>query len=245
MANYPRGFAEPPFGITVIWGKRKVGKTIAALNSPWLPVHIIDDEFSAKDYQEQWALVQELGLIKNPFTRESCLTDDSFAKEAKRIIKGKETYGTLILDTAGQITTWLATRHFKSVSPSKAEKMSQVVWGEVRDKLRDLLLQLQLKTKLIILTAHEREYAGVKSPRANPAILELASLSIRLEKSPNQKIPDGIVDVARLPVYPPKIPQFTISKLLTYHKKPADWDELKEDERVEDTTPPPISPEPE
>jgi hypothetical protein len=235
MANYPRGFSEPPFGITVLWGPRKVGKTVAALNSLWLPIHIIDNEFSAKDYEDNFETVKELGLIENEFTRASCLMYQDFMNESSRIIKGDETYGTLILDTTGQITTWLANAHFASVSQSKAEKMSQVVWGEVRDRLRDMLLKLQVKTKLIILTAHEREYANVKSPRANPSILELASLSIRLERRPNQQIPDGIVDVARLPVYPPRIPQFSIAKLLTYHKKPVDWDNLAPDEQVQET----------
>ena len=34
----------PPFGITVLWGARKVGKTVGAANSPWKPVHFIDVE---------------------------------------------------------------------------------------------------------------------------------------------------------------------------------------------------------
>ena len=235
MANYPRGFQEPPFGITVLWGKRKVGKTIASLNSPWRPVHIIDVEFSAKDYEDQFEMVKELGLIKHPFTRASCLTAVDFFAEYNRIIEEDKMYGTIILDTVGQITEWTKIAQFAKVSDAKAEKMSQVVWGEVRNSLRNMLLQLQLKTSLIIMTAHEREYAGVKSPRANPTILELASMSIRLDRKPNQTIPDGIVDIARLPVYPPRIPQFTISKLLTYHKKPADWDNLPEDEQVTET----------
>ena len=236
MTDYPKGFKEPPFGITVIWGKRKAGKTIASLNSPWQPVHTIDVEFSAQDYEKEFKTVQELGLIKNPFTRESCLTWKDFTNETTRIITGKDMYGTLILDTMGQITTWMAASQFGKVSDLKAQKMSQVVWGEVRDRLRDMILMLQKKTKLLILTAHEKEYEGVKSPRANPAVLELASLSIQLTKGLNQTVPDGIVDIARLPVYPPRIPQFTISKLLTYHKKPADWDNLKDDEMMNETT---------
>lgn len=235
MANYPRGYANPPFGIMVIWGPRKTGKTIASLNSPWLPVHVIDTEFSSKDYEENYDQIHEMGIIKNPFSRASCLTYSDYMKETKRILDMEDKLGTLVLDTTGQITTWLANAQFGSVSQAKAEKMSQVVWGEVRDRLRDMLLKLQQKTKLIILTAHEREYQDIKSPRTNPTILELASISVRLERRPNQQVPDGVIDVARIPFYPPRIPSFEIEKLLEYHKKPANWDELAPDEQVTET----------
>lgn len=240
----PKDFPEPPFGIVALWGARKVGKTIAAINSPWQPVHVIDVEFSSKDYEEQRELVKKLGLITGPWTRASCLTFDEFYEEVKRIKADKEIYGTIILDTIGQVTEWIKSDQFGK-NLKKSEKMSQVVWGEVRDRLRTLLLQLQLKSKLIILAAHEREYPpGNFSPRANPAILELASLSFRLTRAPNQKIPDGIVDIARIPVFPPKIPTFTVAKLLNYYNKPTNWDDLKEDEKVEDVVTQTIPPEP-
>jgi hypothetical protein len=240
----PKDFPEPPFGIVALWGARKVGKTIAAINSPWQPVHVIDVEFSSKDYEDNREMVKELGLITEPWTRESCLVYSDFLIESGRIIKGSDFYGTIVLDTVGQITEWIKTAEF-SKNLKKSEKMSQVVWGEVRDRLRGLLLKLQLKTKLIILTAHEREYPPNNfSPRANPAILELASLSFRLTRAPNQKIPDGIVDIARIPVFPPKIPTFTIEKLLDYYKAPTNWDDLKEEEKIDDVVTTPIPPEP-
>lgn len=243
-ASSPKGFPEPPFGIVALYGTRKVGKTIAGINSPWQPVHVIDVEYSSKDYEDNAELVKELGLIETPWTRESCLTYSDFLVESGRIIKSDEMYGTIMLDTIGQITEWIKTAEF-SKNERRSEKMSQVVWGEVRDRLRGMLLKLQLKSKLIILSAHEREYpAGVFSPRANPAILELASLSFRLIRAPNQKIPDGITDIARIPVFPPKIQKFSIAKLLDYYKEPTNWDDLKEDEKVEDVVTQTIPPEP-
>lgn len=234
--NHPEDFIKPPFGILAIWGKRKVGKTIAALNSPWEPVHIIDVEFSAEDYEQQFPMVHKLGLLDHPFTRASCITYDDFLREVLRITGTKDKpsdvhYGTIILDTVGQITEWIKTVEF---SVKDSDKIAQIVWGRVRDRLRNMLLQLLKHTDFVIMTAHEREYpTGTFSPRANPAILELASTSVRLVRQPNQKIPDGIVDVARLPVFPPKIPKFSIDKLLAYMEKPADWDDLPEEERVE------------
>lgn len=235
MTN-PKGYKKAPWGITTLWGKRKVGKTIASLNSPWQPVHIIDVEFSAEDYENNMAQMIEMGIIKKEFTRASCLDMDSFFAEYKRItdVENAPKYGTIVLDTVGQITQWVTDYEFAQATKKTAEKMSQIVWGRVRNRIRSMLLMLVLNCNLLILTAHEKEYQGVKSPRCNPAILELASLSMRLTRTANQKIPDGIVDIARLPVFPPRIPQFTIASLLQYVKKPADWDNLNEDEKVQD-----------
>lgn len=229
---FPEGFEEPPFGITVIWGKRKVGKTIAAINSPWGPVHVIDVEFSSEDYEKQMPKMIEMGIIKNEFTRASCLTYEEVQKEFKRIINSNDEYGTIVLDTVGQITEWKKQAVFSSASDAEKFKMSQIVWGKIRDDLRTTLFALLKKTKYLVMTAHEREYNGIISPRANPAILEIASVSIRLVKDMNKAIPDGILDVARLPMFPPRIPEFTITKLLDYMSKPADWNNLQDNETV-------------
>ena len=243
MANYPKGYKEVPWGITTLWGARKVGKTIAALNSPWQPVHVIDVEFSAKDYETNMEQMAELGIIPKPFTRTSCLDQDAFFTEFARIagnrMKGITTdvrYGTIILDTVGQVTQWIADYEFKE-NESIAEKQSQVVWGKVRARIRSMVLDLTAHCSLLVLCAHEREFRKIFSPRCNPAVLELSSLSIRLVRPPNQKVPDGVIDIARLPVFPPRIPEFTIASLLKYIKKPADWDNLNEDEKVSHESP--------
>lgn len=236
-------YPKPPWGIMVLWGKRKVGKTIAALNSPWQPVHVIDDEFSAEDYENNMDMMLEMGIIKHPFTRASCLTHSEVVSEGTRFINEDVHYGTIILDTVGQITTWKADEIFADPKNlSKVNKMSQVVWGMVRDKLRTMLFAYQKRCDCLILTAHEREYKDVFSPRANPAVLELASTSIRLMRAPNQRIPTGILSVSRLPIFPPQIPEFSIKKMLHYVEHPANWKRLKKDEKVEE---PIIQPQPE
>jgi hypothetical protein len=62
-------------------------------------------------------------------------------------------------------------------------------------------------------------------------VLEIISNSIRLIRDHNRSIPDAVMDGARLPFFPPKIPQFTIEKMLGYIQKPADWNALSEGEK--------------
>lgn len=223
---------KPPFGVTLAWGKRKVGKTLFALNSPWLPVHIIDTEDSAADYEQHMNRLLDMSTLKNEFTRSVCYEWNDFTKAVTEILASETKYGTIIIDTSGQVTEWIKTDTFQSAGTEKATKMGQVVWGDVRNRIRNMLLKLMKQSNLVILTAHEREYNGVQSPRCNPALLELASLSIQLTKNPNQQVPDGVIDVARLPFFPPRIPQITIEKLLPYVDKPADYENLPEEEKA-------------
>jgi len=230
---------KPPFGYTLIWGPMKVGKTIAALNSPWQPVHIIDCENSSSDYFEHQERLVKTGLVRGQFTRTACASMTEYVAEVDRISKSKERYGTIALDTFGQISSWVGEDQFVKEA-GKVEKQSQIVWGHVRDRLRKNLIILGSKCDLLVLTAHQREYPPAShkfSPRCNPVAIELTSISIRLERKPNEKLPSAEIG-ARLPFFPPKIENFTLEKLLQYIAAPADWDNLKNDEKVQE----PVSP---
>ena len=220
------------FGIPIIWGKRGAGKTLMSLNSPYQPVHIVDVENSSADYETHMARLIERGYFNNPFTRVFTPQWSDYGTEMARIMSlPNHTYGTIVIDTIGQVGEWFHTDQFAK-DANIAGKMSQVVWGRVRDRLRNMLLGLSKKADMIILLAHEREYEHVVSPRCNPGILELTSVSIRLVRDPNQQIPDGLVTYARLPFWPPRIPQITLSKMLTYIEKPANWSELTEEQKA-------------
>jgi hypothetical protein len=194
----------------------------------------------------------ELGFIPQEFTRNVCLSMQAFNQEYFRItgqevVDGKLVktsdglhFGTIGIDTMGQVSTWIADAKFASVPPAMAEKMSRIVWGKVRDSLRNLLITLLDHCDLLVLTAHEREYPkGVFTPRVNPSTLELTSYSIRLIRQPNQKLPDADFTHNRLPFFPPHMPQFTIAKMVGYIEHPADWDNLKQDEMIPDPVPGP------
>lgn len=218
-------------GLTVLWGKKGAGKTLAALNSPYQPVHMIDVEGSSLEYEKFMDRLIKEKYFPSPFTRAACAEIADSNKELGRILADpKIRYGTICLDTVGQFAEWVKNEEFGKPG---SEKISQIVWGKVRDRIRNLCIKLQGHCDLLLMTAHEREYPPhFFSPRCNPAIIELAGTSIRIIRQPNQKIPDAIIEGARLPFFPPKIPAFTLAKLISYIDKPANWDNLSEDEKA-------------
>ena len=228
---------KPPFGWLLIWGKKATGKTVAALNSPWQPVHVIDCENSSGDYFEHQARLVETGFLKGAFTRTMCYTLQEYLNELVRITKSTERYGTIVVDTFGQVANWIGEDQFKKEA-GKADKQSQIVWGHVRDRIRTQLLELGKRCDLLVVTAHERKYGDDITPRCNPTVLELCSLSVRLTRQPNEKMPTATIK-ARLPFFPPQIKDFTIGKLVDYIQKPANWDKLSEDEKLAEPSPTP------
>jgi hypothetical protein len=234
MTDVPQ---KPPFGIPLIWGEKKSGKTLAALNSPWQPVHVIDSELSTYDYTMHAERLIELRVLRGKFTVANVNTLAEYLAEVSRITdpKAKVRYGTIVLDTFGQISQWVGEDSFTKMA-DKADKQSQIVWGKIRDRLRAQIIALRSHCDLLITTAHQREYPPLSkkySPRCNPAVQELASLSIRLVRDANKAIPSAEMVGARLPFFPPKIADFTLEKLLGYIQKPADWNKLEEGEKLE------------
>jgi len=239
---FPKGFEEPPFGTPMLWGKKGSGKTLASLNSPWGPVHVIDVEDSSLDYFKNIDKLITLGTLHYPFTRTQCYSAEEFGAEIKRLEEDRLQFGTIVIDTAGQIAEWTKKTYFdiadKKVGPSgksQSETQSQLVWGKVRDKLRSTLITIKSHAKLVILTAHETEYPkGNFAPRCNPALAELAAMSIRLVRNPNEQIPSAQIISSRLPYFPPQIQKFSLVKLLNFFDKPADYEALDAGERIED-----------
>lgn len=222
-----------PFGATVIWGRKGVGKTLACLNSPWQPVHVIDTERSSYEYYEHQKRLVELGTLRGEFTRADCTDYDSFvaAKDALKQMKG---IGTLVIDTGGQWSEWVHDVHAKS-NP----KGGQLVWAKVRKELRQYLIGFSGICKCLLLTAHEAQYKGDIYPRCNPALMEIASLSLQLTRDPRKQIPDATFRATRIPFFPQRITGFTIESLLRYFEKPADWKNLADDEKIPETPPEP------
>jgi hypothetical protein len=226
----------PPFGLTVLFGRKGMGKTLAAINSPWTPVHVIDVEGSSLDYFNEQDKLIEMGILAHKFTRADCPTFEQFNNEMVRLKSSPIKYGTLVLDTGGQFAEWVRDEIFGK-NQDKVEKQIQIVWGKVRDRLRGGVLLMQAHSKLVVVTAHERDYRGVLTPRLNPAVIELASLSVRLVRDPNKPLPDGYISGARLPYFPPRIQAFKLASLLQYFDLPADWDNLPEEQRQPEPLP--------
>ena len=219
-----------PFGTTIVWGRKGVGKTLACLNSPWRPVHVIDTEFSSKDYALNQAKLIEMGVLVGEFTRSECMDLDTTFRALKEM-RGTE-WGTIIIDTGGQWSEWVADLEHSRVPNS--EKVAQLVWGKIRSRLRSYLIEMSGMCKCLLLTAHERKYIKnpLPDPRCNPALLEIASNSIRLTRGPNQRIPDAEFYASRIPFFPPRIQEFSIAKMLTYFDNPTDWKNLEDENKI-------------
>ena len=238
---------KAPVGTILTYGASRAGKTMMCLNAPRQPVHVIDTEDSSGDYERYQDRLIEAGVIKHRFTRTYTPTFDSYAAEFGRItgatrVNGRAVhhdtgiaYGTLVIDTGGQMAEWLKQVIFEAATPNQVQNMSQVVWGRVRDALRTHLLHYTEHCEQLILVAHERKYNKVYSPRINPAVLELTSVTIRLVRKQNQLLPEAHID-ARLPFFPPRIPEFTLQKLYDYVADPADWSALSDEEIIPQET---------
>jgi hypothetical protein len=235
--------APPPFRFVVPWGPKAVGKSLLILNSPWKPVHVIDTEYSTEEYYDNQDRLIKEGYFDAPFTRADAPNFEAVQDELKRIKEKNEHYGTLAIDTGGQFANWMRDVIWRDPkNASKVDKQSQVLWGMVRDRLRDISIGLRAHCDLLIFTAHSREYKDKKSARLNPAILEIAGAEIQMVRPPNSKLPQAQVK-GRLPYFPPRIKDFTLSSLLDYVEKPADMDNLSEDQKVEEVVEVPEIPE--
>jgi len=235
--------AVAPFGIPLIWGAKKVGKTLCALNSPWQPVHVVDVERSTYDYSLHQERLIGSGVLTHKFTADYADTFEEYLAALDRIIKSDKRYGTLVVDTFGQAAQWTGEDTFNKMG-EKAEKQSQLAWGKARDRLRKHILSLRAKCDFLVLTAHEREYPPMSkkfSPRCNPAVQELAAFSIRLTREANTQIPDAEILGARLPFFPPNIKGFTLMKLLQYVEQPVDWNNLTDDQKLKNEDPVTVS----
>jgi len=233
---------KAPFGATIFWGKKGTGKTLLAINSPWLPVHVIDTENSSKEYHMHQKKLIELGILQHEFTRVECLDYPTIQTELYRIVgynpktpqaprSAGEHYGTIVIDTGGQWSEWVANLEHGSAN---SDKLAQIVWGKIRDRLRRTIIELSGHCNCLLLTAHEREYQKVFSPRCNPALLEVAAISIRLQRKPNEQLPTANFVATRIPFFPPSVHQFTIMKMLEYFGKPADWNHLEPEDMIPD-----------
>jgi len=217
----------PPIGVFLVWGQKGAGKTIFGLTSPYRPVLVLDTERSSYVYHAKQLF---------DFERKDCLDWQTFVKEVKGIQEGQ--YGTIVVDTAGQVGEWVAEHKFQEAG-KRAESQSTRIWGEVRSMIRNLLFSLMKKAQIVVLTAHARvDYHAMRQkiaryePRLNPTFQELVDVSVEMGRADNQKVPYGVIgERDRSLSLPPKVEPCTWEKLLGYLlEQPADWQNLKPEE---------------
>lgn len=225
LAGNGRKPGQAPIDVILVWGRPGVGKTLFGLGSPYKPVLVLDTERSAKLYQAHFK-----------FDWKDCITysgPEGLSSALHAIEPGQ--YGTLVVDTATQWCEWVARAVFQRES-HKVEKQSQLVWGMVKGEIRQTIQELLNKVQVVVFTAHDRTrynaYPGEREPKVLDPIIEYAAVALQLVRDPNQRIPRGIVTKSRILALPPQLPKATWETLLHYVTHPADWANLKAEERV-------------
>ena len=216
---------QAPIDVILVWGRPGSGKTLFGLNSPYKPILVLDTERSAKLYQAHFS-----------FEWKDCVTyggPEGLVSALQALRPGQ--YGTLVIDTATQWCEWVARAVFAREA-HRAEKQSQLVWGLVKSEIRQTIQELLNKVQVIVFTAHDRARYGAlpgeREPKVLDPLMEYATVAIQLVRAPNQRVPRGVVTKSRILALPPQLPQATWEVLLHYVTHPADWANLKAEERV-------------
>jgi hypothetical protein len=222
---------EAPISIITVWGASGVGKTLFGITSPYKPVLVLDTERGAKPYKVS-------GLYD--FKHNQCQTwmGKEGLKEQIRIIRRGE-YGTVLIDTGTQFCDWVAKETFTKSPAKKVEKQSMLVWGDAKHTLRQILMELMPKTKVIVITAGSRlqKDGETREARILEPVFALSDVFMELRREPNQRIPYALTmpptSKSRIMGLPPRIPKATWEAILGYIlQKPADWNNLTPDESI-------------
>jgi hypothetical protein len=229
-------------GTIGIAGRFGAGKTVFGLSNPWAndtPTIVIDSEGSAQQYRDVFNF--EVIDLKPETSLNNLLLDiDRYKHRCVIILESIE----ILQDT-------LTTDIFATSNPNVVEKASTVVWGKVKTHLRRIIMALKSKCDILIITAHTRamfdngQITKLQEPKFMAPAWELTHLALLLERRSTSILPDAILDPTRgksrfvenvngilLPVLPPRIPEFSWEKLLYYLKNPADYSNLKQEEKV-------------
>lgn len=225
---------ESPFKCICVYGQYGVGKTLFALNSPFKPIVVLDNENGARIYRDQFE-----------FDWRDCTDSKVMAETVLSITKGDEQYGTIVIDTISQYEDWAKDSVWSSAQEWEKTKQTGILWGKTKDILRKRILGLTAKAQVVILTAHSRmEWVGNRptgklEAKAMEPVWNSSDVVAFLTRRKGERIPDGDVvppyGKSRILALPEHITPFTWAKILSYiNEKPADWDNLSPEEQAKD-----------
>lgn len=91
-------------------------------------------------------------------------------------------WGTITIDTGTQFCDWVAKETITKASPQRVEKQSMLVWGDAKHKLRQYIMDIMAKAKVVVITANSRlQKDGVtREARILEPVYALSDLFIEL-----------------------------------------------------------------
>ena len=170
-------------------------------------------------------------------------------------------YRVLALDTVTEIedglVDWVRT-HPEAFGHTRGQyqNMQGLMWGDVKAYWKRLLSETMARCETFVFASHMKAVwrgsstvPGQRQAKGKETLMELASLYMRLERSPEPnkakapRKPIGIVLKSRLanfdpgsgetfPILPPRLPEATPDAIREYIKTPPDYTKLKKGEQA-------------
>lgn len=159
-----------------------------------------------------------------------------------------------ISDIESGMVTWVKSRYneFGFNSMEKFASTGGIFWETVKSEWKRLLAELTSKCQTFAFTTHLRNKwvngrpTNIEEPKGKSTLMELASLSLFLERDANQQVPSARVLKTRVAVtrfneetqepqligvLPPHLDKATPKRIREYILNPPDWDNLLETEK--------------
>lgn len=251
------------FGIT---GEHESGKTTMAITAcPGNETLVYDFEKSSKPYENDLGFVRvDVPDEMQAKFKGKAKPIDVFkwwVEHIRSIPRGQ--YRVIVVDPASDIEQGLADyvasnpREFNR-TPGQYMKMSGLMWGDMKAYWKNILADIAARCETFFFVVHMGTvWKGDKPSKERKAkgkatLFELASLYLKMERNKDKSVrPSAVVLKTRLskmqvnqetgevdikPVLPPRIPVATPHAIRQYCLKPADYDNLKPEELIGQTS---------
>ncbi len=254
-----------PIPIIGATGEYASGKTVFGMSICPQSTLVYDMEKSCETYQGFDAKRLDVPLElqrRYPNGYKPLQTYEWWRDHARSLRPGA--HRVVMVDPASEIeaglTEWVrANPGYFGHTSAQYQKMSGIMWGDVKELWKALLADLASRCEVFYFTVHmgdvwqgDKPVPGKRKPRGKSTLMELASLFLHLERRPDAKgtiakkpsaivlksrlmrigrAPDGSIDVDNMtPYLPPRLPVATPTAIRAYLLAPPDYAQLRPEE---------------
>lgn len=231
-----------PIPIVVLTGEFESGKTLAILTTgyPIERVCLYDLEVSSETYHgptAKWTRVDIISQLGEGWNNLDLY--EAWAKHVRTIQPGQ--YDVIGIDPIERIEAGIAdwvqrNPTFFGHSANQYQRMSGLMWGDVKDLWARHIMDLKSKCKMVILTAHMRNVyldnkpTGKRERKGKETLSELATLELELSRvvrGQKQALPAAKVLKSRL-LYGDLSDPATIRPMFDPYINPFSWEIVRE-----------------